>query len=193
MNNRNDGSELTSPGAEPLRSDEATAVRLVWRQWWTVLPEAIAMACTGMFPLLIVVNVIARYTDWYQVPWAENIIHVLFLWIVFLGGALAVKYEAHVKMLTIAERIVRVRAIGPWWSYVLRLSPASMGLLLLWLGIWAVKLDMMRLLTWLQIPIGYFVIVVPLSGALMIYYTAVSFYRFLAANREKRATHDSIE
>ncbi len=151
--------------------DATFAIGIDFRHWWTVIPEIVVLICTGLLPVLVAVNVLARYSNWFQVPWVNDIVAVLFLWIVFLGGALAVKHEAHVKMTMISDRVAGNPA-GRVWIAVLRASPAILGAILLVLGVQIVELHMKRELPWLEIPSGYFSSVIPLSGALMIYYTA---------------------
>ena len=143
---------------------------LDWRRWWTIVPEIVALACTGLLPLVVGANVLSRYTDWYRILWAEDVVKVLFLWVVFLGGAIAVKYEAHVRMSTWSDRLAGAGRAGVLWNRLIRLSPVVMGAILLVLGIRLVEISMRRELPTLQISAGYFSTIVPASGALMIFY-----------------------
>ncbi len=147
------------------------AIELDWSRWWTIIPEIVAIVCAAGLPLLIGLNVVSRYTDWYRIIWAEDIVKILFLWIVFLGGAIAVKYQAHVRMSMFVDRYAGEGLAGSLWRWLIRLSPIGMGGILLALGVPIVQLHMKRELTWLEIPSGYFSTVIPLSGALMIIYT----------------------
>jgi TRAP-type C4-dicarboxylate transport system permease small subunit len=115
-------------------------------------------------------NVLSRYTDWYRILWAEDVVKVLFLWVVFLGGALGVKYDVHVRMSTLPDRLAPAGRTGTLWTGAIRLSPVVMGAILLVLGVRVVELSMLRELPTLQIASGYFNVVVPVSGALMILY-----------------------
>lgn len=160
------------PGAITLEDPDLLgtfAIKLDWRRWWLLIPEIVTLTATAALPMVVLVNVVSRYTNWYKSPWAEDIIRVLFLWVIFLGGALAVKYMAHVRIALLADRIIGARR-GEWWKWVIRLSPIAMGLILTLLGIEVVELHMKRQLVWLRIPAGYFSTVIPASGALMIIY-----------------------
>jgi TRAP-type C4-dicarboxylate transport system permease small subunit len=143
---------------------------LDWGRWWTILPEIVALACTALLPVLVGANILSRYTDWYRILWAEDVVKVLFLWVVFLGGAIAVKYDAHVRMSTLSDRLARTGRAGRLWDRAIRLSPVVMGAILLVLGLRIVEISMRRELPTLQISAGYFNTIVPLSGALMIVY-----------------------
>jgi TRAP-type C4-dicarboxylate transport system permease small subunit len=163
------------PG-QPAEPDEKLfTLRLDWRRWWTIVPELIALACAGALPVIVAANVVARYTDWYRMLWAEDVVKVLFLWTVFLGGAIAVKYEAHVRMTMVSDRLGSA-GLGAIWHGVIRLSPMVAGALLLVLGMRLVEISMRRELPSLEISVGYFMTIVPLSGALMIFYAARSFW-----------------
>jgi TRAP-type C4-dicarboxylate transport system permease small subunit len=168
--------------------DELFATPIIWRRWWAQIPELILVVCALGLPSLIATNVLARYTNWFQVPWAQDIVRVLFLWIVFLGGAVAVKYEAHVRMGMLADRFAGRGALGHWWMVAIRVSPVAMGVILLVLGVRVVELDMKNRLTWLEIPLGYFATIVPASGALMSIYTAQILKKAAAQRRLVHAT-----
>lgn len=146
------------------------SIPLDWRRWWTIVPEIVALTCTGVLPLVVGANVVSRYTDWYRIPWAEDVVKVLFLWIVFLGGAIAIKYEAHVRMSMVIDHLVHGGRAAVFWGRVIRLSPILVGVILLVLGVRIVEISMRRELPTLQIPAGYFTTIIPVSGALMILY-----------------------
>lgn len=157
-------------------------IRLDWQRWWSIIPEIIALTCAGALPVIVSANVVARYTNWYRVLWAEDVVKVLFLWIVFLGGAIAVKYGAHVRMAIVSDRIAASR-LGALWNRVIRLSPMVAGVLLLVLGMRLVEISMRREMPTLEISVGYFMTIVPISGALMILYVARDFW---VAGRRQR-------
>ena len=145
-------------------------IALEWRRWWTILPEIVIAVCAALLPILVAVNVVARYTGWFYVLWAHDVVKVLFLWLVFLGGAVATKYGAHVRMAMVSDRIEALGRPGLVWRRAIALSPVLVGVILLVLGVPLTAISMSRELPSLHIPAGYFTTVVPCSGALMIYY-----------------------
>ena len=165
--------DQTSHEAEP--EENFFSIRLDWQRWWSIIPEIIALTCAGALPVIVSANVVARYTDWYRVLWAEDVVKVLFLWIVFLGGAIAVKYGAHVRMAIVSDRM-GTSGLGGLWHRIIRLSPMVAGALLLVLGVRLVEISMRRELPSLEISVGYFMTIVPISGALMILYVARDFW-----------------
>jgi TRAP-type C4-dicarboxylate transport system permease small subunit len=144
------------------------SIPLNWARWWTILPELAVLTCTTVLPIMLFLNVVSRHTDWFHAFWAEDIAKTAFVWVIFLGGAIAVKYEAHVRMTTLADRFSG--RLGTWWQYVIRLSPIVVGIPLIILGVRIVEISMFRELPSLQISVGYFMAIIPFSGALMIYY-----------------------
>lgn len=171
------------PLSDAAHEADQFKIPLDWRRWWTILPEIVILACTGLLPLIVVTNVVARYTNWFYFIWAEDIVKVLFLWIVFLGGAVAVKYDAHVRMGMLSDRFTGRASV--LWHRVIRLSPLAIGAILLILGLRIVDISMQRELQTMRVSAGYFMTVVPLSGALMIYYALRSlFARDGGARRE---------
>jgi TRAP-type C4-dicarboxylate transport system permease small subunit len=170
---------MSEDGARHLHDDAASvppapkdeiAAALRATAWWKLIPEIVILTLTGALPLIVLANVIARYTNWFHVLWAEDVVKVAFLWIVFLGGAVAVKYEAHVRMAMLSDRIGRLGKAGAVWDGVIRVSPIAIGAILLVLGVRIVEISMFRELPTLRISAGYFVAIVPISGALMIFY-----------------------
>lgn len=153
-----------------------------------MVPEIIGLLCAGALPVVVVANVIARYTNWYHIIWATDVVKVLFLWLVFLGGAVAVKYEAHVRMTMLSDRLVANDTVGRAWDLVIRLSPVAVGAILMILGTRLVEISMVRELQTLRISAGYFMTIVPISGALMIFYALRS--ALVRTGRWRTATPD---
>lgn len=148
------------------------AIDLDLRRPWTMVPEIVAAFCAAAIPLVVSIGIVARYTDWYHAFWAEDVVKVLFLWIVFLGGALAVKYDAHVRMALLSDRLERAGKPWRWWTEVIVASPLIAGVLLVVLGFELVTISMRRELPSLEISAGWFMTIVPISGALMSFYVA---------------------
>lgn len=159
-----------APAPEPIVERDLFSIPLDRRRWWTIVPEIVALTCTGAIPLLVGANVIARYTNLFRILWAEDVVKMLFLWVVFLGGALAAKYDAHVRMGLLSDRVLGEGHAAAVWARVIRLSPVVVGGLLLVLGVPIVQISMRRELPSLQIPAGYFTTIIPASGGLMILY-----------------------
>jgi TRAP-type C4-dicarboxylate transport system permease small subunit len=145
-------------------------LNLNWERWWTLLPELLLAMLAALLPTLIATNVLARYTGWFYVFWIDDVVKVVFLWIVFLGGAVATKYDLHVRMGIVSDRVAEAGKAGKIYRSLIDLSPVAVGAILLILGFRLTEISMRRELPSLHIPAGYFTTIVPISGALMIYY-----------------------
>ena len=60
--------------------------------------------------LLITVQIVMRYLIGKSLPWSLEVSQILFIWIVFLGSALAVEKRQFAAMEILATRLPR------WWS-----------------------------------------------------------------------------
>jgi len=152
-------------------------VNLNFHKWWCILPEIVALTCASLIPILILLIIFSRYSDLYNVIWADEIVRVIFLWLVFIGGAIAVKYDAHVRMALFSDLMERHGKIGIYLCEIIRLSPVFAGGVLVFLGIKLVQISMFRELPSLEISVGYFMLIIPISGILIIYYSISDFLK----------------
>jgi TRAP-type C4-dicarboxylate transport system permease small subunit len=162
--------EAVGDGGHAVDHEAGRDIDLDWHRWWAILPEIVIALCAAAIPVLVGIDVVARYTGWFFVFWVHDVVKVLFLWLVFLGGAVATKYGAHVRIAMLSDRIEALGGVGRLWRRAIALSPIVVGAILLVLGVPLTSISMTRELPSLHIPAGYFTMVVPLSGALMIYY-----------------------
>jgi TRAP-type C4-dicarboxylate transport system permease small subunit len=65
---------------------------------------------TLLLMLLISVQIVMRYLIGKSIPWSLEVSQILFIWIVFLGAALAVHKKQFATMELLAKRLPR------WWS-----------------------------------------------------------------------------
>ena len=137
-------------------------------------PEIVAFGCPGLLPLVVGANV-GPLHDWYRVLWAEDIVKMLFIWIVFLGGAVAVKYEAHVRMGMFTDRLPPVASRSGCRGAAWCASPRSSSVPSCFSSSACriVQISMFREMPSLEISVGYFMTIIPFSGALMIFYVVL--------------------
>jgi TRAP-type transport system small permease protein len=182
-----DDHALARAPAESAPEENLFSIRLDLRRWWTIVPEIVATLCAAAIPVVVSINVLSRYTDWYHAFWTDDVVKVLFLWVVFLGGAVAVKYDAHVRMGLFSDRLIHARRPWCWWSQVIAASPALAGILLMVLGWQVVAISMRRELPNLEVSAGYFMTIIPISGALMTFYVCRKIWRHDAPSAIARA------
>ena len=74
------------------------------------LVSAALVALTAALMLLITVQIVMRYQIGRSLAWSLEVSQILFIWIVFLGAALAVHKHQFAAMELVARRLPR------WWS-----------------------------------------------------------------------------
>ena len=79
-------------------------MKLTSRLWHSVkkilknLEEYLLISSLGLLVFLVFLQVVMRYFFQRSLTWSEEIARFLFLWMVWLGAALATKYDRHLKI-----------------------------------------------------------------------------------------------
>lgn len=77
------------------------------------LEEVVGCVFTIVFVSLTFLNVILRYLFGFIIPWAEEAILIAFAWSVFLGSATAFRYDRHIAIDVIFNRLPqKVQKVG---------------------------------------------------------------------------------
>jgi TRAP-type C4-dicarboxylate transport system permease small subunit len=131
----------------------------------------LCVAITGVMTLLVVFAVLLRYLFGIAIIEMEETICILFSATTFLGAALAVREKSHIQVFNIAD------SLAPHARAVMRI--AAMGGVIvvsatvLWTSLyWIDRIGGTKSLA-LQIPCGYYYVLIPLSFALVIFYALV--------------------
>jgi len=67
--------------------------------------EILSMIFLAGILLAVVLQVFFRYVAQLTVPWTEEVARYLGIWMVFMGAAVAVAHEAHIKITFFLERL----------------------------------------------------------------------------------------
>ncbi len=114
--------------------------------------------------VLVLIEVLSRYVLHYSFFFSEEITRFLFIWMVFLGGSVAVKRATHFKLDAFA------RMLGPsserWFQLTRDVCVVLFSVLLLIGGVRVVQLNLRNLSPALALPMGYVYAIVPISAAL---------------------------
>lgn len=84
---------MTGRGAAPVRAALRVADRLLGAAENVFVGGA--LACTSA---LLFINVVLRYVFLLPIPWAEEVAIYLIVWIVFVGGSVAVRTRGHIAI-----------------------------------------------------------------------------------------------
>jgi TRAP-type C4-dicarboxylate transport system permease small subunit len=124
----------------------------------------------GAMSLASLLQVIFRYVLKQPLPWSEELARFLFVWVVFLGSAVAIKEKAHVGLEYFVDQLkVSQRKIIYALAYILCMF---MSIIICINGFNVVKSTLTQLSPAMQVPMGYVYFAIPLGFLL-------SFFNFI--------------
>ena len=142
------------------------SLRLVWKY----AAEAIVVALMAVMVVALAIQVFFRFVIQDPPPWTEELARYVFVWITFLGAAVAYRRGTHIVVDTILHLLSpRVRAVLAWMVDVL-VFISLVTLLITGIGIVQATSNVRA--TMLQIPMSFVYAAVPVSAALMLAYQA---------------------
>lgn len=150
------------------------------------LHAALRWLCAGLMlamTLLIFSQVVARYVFHQSLTWSEEIGRYIFVWMSFLGMALAVKAKAHVA-LDILLKSLR----GGGRRVVALVNGACVGVFaaaLTYSGLRLLEFGGRQRSAALQLPMDAVYVVIPLSGALLFYFAVRETAAYLKREEEE--------
>jgi len=115
----------------------------------------------GAMSIASLLQVIFRYVLKHPLPWSEELARFLFVWVVFLGSAVAVKEKAHVGLEYFVDLLkVSQRRIIYALAYILCMF---MSLSVAKYGFTVVKSTLAQLSPAMQVPMGLVYLAIPLG------------------------------
>lgn len=130
-------------------------------------------------------QVFARYILQNPSSWSEELVSYLFAWMSLLGASLVVGERGHMNIPIVVERMgVKGRKFFAIFSEIIACLFA--GIILVYGGIQITNLAMGQMTSSLGVPIGFFYIVLPLSGVINIIYTILNIADIAKGSEEVR-------
>lgn len=142
-----------------------------------------AMCFLLMLAMVVIIftQVIARYAFANSLSWSEEVGRYIFVWITFLGCAMAVRNRQHVSLdMFIKILPVSVQKIALIVSYF---SMMIFTAVLIFGGIKFVTRGSHQMSSALEIPMHYVYIVLPVGGVLIFAYLIKNFYEDVFVRR----------
>lgn len=140
------------------------AVRLLWR-WGT---ETVVASLMAVMVSTIILQVFCRFVLNNPLSWSEELARYAFVWITFLGAAVAYRHGAHIFVETIVVLLPRrLQAVLAWVVDVLMVTAL---LVLLVQGLAIVEVNSNVEATMLEIPMSWVYGSIPVSAAIMLAY-----------------------
>lgn len=131
-----------------------------WLEFLIIIPFSVLTIVTFL-------QVLFRYVFEYPAYWTQDVVSISFIWSVFLGSALAVREGEHIVVDIIDRLPDTIRKIIVFLGSI---AVLIFLVLLTYYGYQHAMNSMNQIIPSLNIPKGYVYLVVPFSGALMIYY-----------------------
>lgn len=125
----------------------------------------------GVLTASVFLQVLARFVLHYPLPWTEEVTRLAFVYSIFVGATVAVREKAHINVDVFVGLLPRpaARAVALAGS---ALVAVFLGFVV-WQGIAFVEATGVQMTPVLQIPFRYLYVVIPVSGALMLFYLAL--------------------
>lgn len=158
---------VSAPAVHISVRHSATRAVLRWLWRW---PDVVASLLLAAIALLVGVSVLARYVFSFGLPWMEELIRYLFIWLAFVGGASAANHMAHFRMVLFRDALLP-RASRHLDSFA-HLVFLSLGLLLLKTGVDLVSATLGQRSPVLGVPMGWVYASMPASGLMIVLYSA---------------------
>ncbi|MDP3178054.1 MAG: TRAP transporter small permease [Spirochaetaceae bacterium] len=130
--------------------------------WFSVIAMSVMLAITFF-------SVISRYLLGFTFGWSEELARFLFVWTVFLGGALIMGESGHLAVELVTTKL-KGRGLGAVLAVFIKLCSYAFVLILMKEG-WTMTTRMMfQTSPGLGVPMGVVYSVIPLSSILMLIY-----------------------
>lgn len=164
------------PSAESKTIEGVKWMRRIGLLLWN-LPEIIGSLLLLAITAIIGAAVTSRYLFFFTFTWAEELVRFLFIWLAFIGGALAVKHLTHFRLVLLRNALPDKVRTG--LDALAHLCFIVLGGILLFVGFDLVSRTMEQLSPALYLPQGIVYFSMPLSGAMIIVYSSVHLYQDL--------------
>ncbi len=136
--------------------------------------RVLTAALLACMVVIVFANVVARYYLSASLAWSEELARFMLIWLVFLGAILAYIDNEHLGLDLLVKKMPRRVAL------VVACGTDLLVLYALWLVLWGGYLMTVDSWEWTapatDIPFGYTYLVIPASGAIMMFQTLLKLY-----------------
>lgn len=128
----------------------------------------------------VFLQVLIRFVFKYPLPWTEEVSRIAFVYSIFVGATIAVREKTHlnVDVLLVILPKGAARAVTVFGSLLVAIFLGFVT----WEGIVLVLATGVQMTPVMQIPFRYLYLVVPASGALMLFYLVFGVLEYLRKN-----------
>lgn len=159
-----------------------------------ILNQLLNILAGGSFFAMVVLTcwqVLTRYIFKKPSSWSEELVSYLFAWMTLLGSSLVVGERGHMNIPLLMDRVHdSARKLLAIYSEVIACLFAAVILVLG--GVQITRLAMGQMTSSLGIAIGFFYIVLPLSGILNIVYTILNIADILKNKDAAKPVNETV-
>lgn len=159
-----------------------------------ILNQLLNILAGGSFFAMVILTcwqVLTRYVLKKPSSWSEELVSYLFAWMTLLGSSLVVGEGGHMNIPLLMDRVNdRAKRLLAVFSEVVACLFATV--ILVFGGIRITSLAMGQMTSSLGIAIGFFYIVLPLSGLLNILYTLLNIVDILKGDTNTENVNETI-
>jgi TRAP-type C4-dicarboxylate transport system permease small subunit len=142
------------------------SLRFLWRH----AVESIVVILLAVMVAVLVLQVFFRFVMDDPLAWSEELARYAFVWVTFLGAAVAFRHGSHIVVDTIVRMFPQGTQTALAWVVDLLVVAALLVLLVQGIGIVAVTADTVS--TMLEVPMSWVYAALPVSAGLMLAYQA---------------------
>jgi TRAP-type C4-dicarboxylate transport system permease small subunit len=147
--------------------------------WVGVTLKAICMACLVLLFLLIAMSVINRFAQFMSMGWSDEIIELLFAWLLFPGAAALWRERAHFRVDLLQRKLA---GTGAGTAVEITVSAVCIAFFSIFLyQSWTFTLSASETSPIFQVSKAYWYGVMPASAALMLIYSVRDIWAAVAA------------
>lgn len=146
------------------------------RSWWRFafvrIPELFLALLVAILVLFLTLAVVARYIFDIGIEWSDELARTLFVWVVFVGFAVAVRHRGNIGVEAVVERMP-----APVQRGLLLLQDAAVfgfSIFFAWQSVVTVKFSLLQRLPVMQVTIAWLYASVVVAAVLMVGYSAAN-------------------
>ncbi len=119
--------------------------------------------------VLTIAQVLSRYLMKFPIAFSEELARILFIWISFLGAAMVMKEDEHIRLDVIMEKLTE-KSVKKLKIFI-QLLITIFSIITAWKGIYLITITMQQVTPVARIPMGIVYIVLPFSCLVMAFYS----------------------
>lgn len=136
------------------------------------IPELLSATLVATLVVFLVLAVLGRYVFDIGIAWSDELSRTLFIWVVFLGFAIAIRHRGNIGVELLVDRLSQANR-----NRLLVVQDAAVlafAVFFTWQAVVTFRFSLLQRLPVMQITIGWLYAAVVMAGILMVGYAAAN-------------------